>query len=235
MPSTSFLSTTIPYVNAKPHLGHALEYVQSDAFVRYLRQHGWDTFFLTGSDENSLKNVLAAENAGVSTRELVDTNVANFTGLIEALEVGNSYFIRTSVDPDHLAGATEIWRRMQKAGDIYSKAYEGLYCVGCEQFYSEGELVDGLCPDHLVRPETVVETNYFFRLSGYQDRILQAIESGELKITPASRANEVLSFVRSGLEDISISRSRTRARGWGIDVPSDPEQVMYVWLDALTN
>ncbi|MEQ4305285.1 methionine--tRNA ligase [Plantactinospora sp. B6F1] len=235
MPSAVFLSTTIPYVNAKPHLGHALEYVQSDAYVRYLRQHGRDTFFLTGSDENSLKNVLAAEQAGVSPRQLVDDNVQNFTRLIDALEVDNSYFIRTSVDPDHIAGATEIWRRMEAAGDIYSMAYEGLYCVGCEQFYSESELVDGLCPEHLTRPETVEETNYFFRLSRYQDRILQALESGELKITPASRANEVTSFVRSGLADISISRSRSRARGWGIDVPADPDQVMYVWIDALTN
>lgn len=235
MPSTSFLSTTIPYVNAYPHLGHALEYVQSDAYVRHMRRSGVDTFFVSGSDENSLKNVLAAERLGITTRELVDTNVQRFTHLLELLDVDLSYFIRTSVDPDHIDGATEFWRRMESAGDIYAKEYEGLYCVGCEQFYAESELVDGLCPEHHTRPELVREQNYFFRLSRYQDRILAAIENGELSIVPASRANEVISFVRSGLADISISRSRRRARDWGITVPGDPEQVMYVWIDALTN
>lgn len=235
MTGKSFISTTIPYVNAQPHLGHALEYVQSDAFARHLRRCGSDTFFLSGSDENSLKNVLAAEKLGMGPQELVDANVQKFTGLMDALGVELSHFIRTSVDHDHLEGATEMWRRMESAGDIYAREYEGLYCVGCEQFYAESELVDGVCPEHLTRPETVRELNYFFRLSRYQDRIVEVIEKGDLSIVPGSRSNEVLSFVRSGLADISISRSRSRARGWGIPVPGDPDQVMYVWIDALTN
>jgi methionyl-tRNA synthetase len=235
MPSASFVSTTIPYVNSQPHLGHALEFVQSDAFVRHMRQSGEDVFFLSGSDENSLKNVLAAERLGVGTQALVDENVRKFADLIDALDINLSYFIRTSTDQDHLDGATEIWRRIDQSGDIYKKEYEGLYCVGCEQFYVESELVDWLCPEHLTRPELVREQNHFFRLSRYQDRLLQLIDKGEFRVIPESRANEVTSFVRSGLTDFSISRSRARARDWGIPVPGDPDQVMYVWVDALTN
>jgi methionyl-tRNA synthetase len=234
MSATAFISTTIPYVNARPHLGHALEYVQADAFARHAMFQK-NVFFLSGSDENSLKNVLAAEREGVSTRELVDRNVQYFEQLIEAMSIGTSDFIRTSVSPDHIAGATEIWRRMNASGDIYTKDYEGLYCVGCEQFYSPAELVDGKCPEHLTVPELISEHNHFFRLSRYGDRLLEELESGRLKVYPESRLNEVTSFIRSGLEDISISRSVERARGWGIPVPDSEGQVMYVWIDALTN
>ncbi|MBF9132206.1 methionine--tRNA ligase [Plantactinospora sp. S1510] len=235
MTDSAFISTTIPYVNAHPHLGHALEYVQTDAFSRHMAANGTDVFFLTGSDENSLKNVLAAEREGISTRDLVDRNVIYFEEMIDALGISPSHFIRTSVDKDHLDGARLIWERMAAQGDIYAKEYEGLYCVGCEQFYSPGELVGGKCPEHLVAPELVRENNYFFRLSRYQEPLLAALESGALRVVPPTRLNEVVSFVRGGLEDISISRSNARARGWGIPVPGDPDQVMYVWIDALTN
>ncbi|MFJ4851614.1 MULTISPECIES: methionine--tRNA ligase [unclassified Streptomyces] len=234
MSATAFISTTIPYVNARPHLGHALEYVQADAFARHAMSRK-DVFFLSGSDENSLKNVLAAEREGVSTRQLVDRNVQYFEKLLGAMSIGVSDFIRTSVSPEHLTGATEIWRRMNERGDIYTQDYEGLYCVGCEQFYTPDELPDGKCPEHLVEPELVTEHNHFFRLSRYGDQLLEELSSGRLKIYPESRLNEVTGFIRSGLEDISISRSVERARGWGIPVPGDETQVMYVWIDALTN
>lgn len=234
MSATAFISTTIPYVNARPHLGHALEYVQADAFARHAMSRR-DVFFLSGSDENSLKNVLAAEREGIPTRELVDRNVQFFEKLLSAMNIGVKDFIRTSVSTKHVAGATEVWRRMNERGDIYTQDYEGLYCVGCEQFYTPGELLDGKCPEHLVEPELVTERNHFFRLSRYGDRLLEELSSGRLKIHPESRLNEVTGFIRSGLEDISISRSVERARGWGIPVPGDDSQVMYVWIDALTN
>lgn len=235
MHQTAFISTTIPYVNARPHLGHAFEFVQADAYARYLVAMGMDVYFLSGSDENSLKNVLAAEKEGLTTRELVDRNVVHFEELAAELQLSLSRFIRTSVDHEHIEGATEIWRRIEANGDTYTKEYEGLYCVGCEQFYSPAELVDGKCAEHLVAPELVRESNHFFRLSKYAAQLLEAIETGALRIVPETRRNEVVSFVRAGLADISISRSTERARGWGISVPGDPSQVMYVWIDALTN
>ncbi|MFC4107951.1 methionine--tRNA ligase [Micromonospora zhanjiangensis] len=235
MPATAFVSTTIPYVNARPHLGHAFEYVQADSIARHLGMVGRDVYFLTGSDENSLKNVLAAEKAGVTTQALVDRNVSYFEDLLASLGVVTTSFIRTSVDPHHLDGAAEIWRRLDANGDIYAKDYTGLYCVGCEQFYEPSDLVDGKCPEHLVEPEPVSERNYFFRLSRYADQLAEVLESGRLRVHPQTRLNETLSFIRSGLADISISRSATRAHGWGIPVPGDPDQVMYVWIDALTN
>ncbi|MDT0266822.1 methionine--tRNA ligase [Streptomyces sp. DSM 44915] len=235
MNQAAFISTTIPYVNANPHLGHALEYVQTDTFARHMSSMGTDTYLLSGSDENSLKNVLVAEREGVPVQELVDRNVVFFEELAAELGTDLTRFIRTSVDADHLRGAAAIWRRMVDRGDIYTKDYEGLYCVGCEQFYAPDELADGKCPDHLTEPERVSEHNYFFRLSRYQDQLLEALEKGTIRIVPETRRNEVTSFVRSGLEDISVSRSTARARGWGIPVPDDPSQVMYVWIDALTN
>jgi methionyl-tRNA synthetase len=235
MSAASFISTTIPYVNARPHVGHALEYVQMDAFARQLAARGDDVYALTGSDENSLKNVLAAEREGLPVQELVDRNVAYFERMVGELNMDVRRFIRTSVDRDHIDGATRIWQLMDERGDIYSKDYSGLYCVGCEQFYTEAELIDGRCPEHHTVPDHVTERNYFFRLSRYGDQLLEAIESGRLRVVPESRQNEVTSFIRGGLEDISISRSTQRARGWGIPVPGDPSQVMYVWIDALTN
>jgi methionyl-tRNA synthetase len=230
-----YVTTAIPYVNAQPHVGHALEFVLTDTLARYHRLIGEDVWFLTGSDENSLKNVQAAEQLGIPTRELVEANAAKFEGLRGPLDLSFDDFIRTSSDSRHIAGVTRLWEACAANGDIYTKPYRGLYCVGCEQFYTEDELVDGLCPEHHTRPEVVEEENYFFRLSKYQDTLLQLVETDALRIAPATRRNEVLSFIRMGLEDFSVSRSRKRAHGWGVPVPGDPEQVMYVWYDALGN
>jgi methionyl-tRNA synthetase len=234
-PGTVFISNTIPYVNARPHLGHAFEFVQTDAYARFLRGIGSDVFSLSGSDENSLKNVLAAEQEGIPTRQLVDRNVEYFTALRPLLELSYDGFIRTSADDLHLRGATRFWKALADNGDLYKKTYGGLYCVGCEQFYLESELVEDRCPEHGTVPEFIEEENYFFRLSRYQGPLLALLEGENIDIVPSTRRNEVLSFVRGGLEDISISRSAQRARGWGIPVPDDPSQVMYVWMDALTN
>lgn len=233
--SRYFITTAIPYVNARPHIGHALEFVLTDALARYHRLKGEDVWFLTGSDENSLKNVQSAEQEGLSTEALVERNAAQFYALRDTLNLSFDDFIRTSVEPRHLAGVRKLWEACRQNGDIYKRPYRGLYCVGCEQFYSEDELVDGLCPEHHTRPEIIEEENYFFRLSRYAGRLIECIEADRLWIVPQTRKNEVLSFIRAGLLDFSISRSRARAHGWGVPVPGDPDQVMYVWFDALGN
>lgn len=228
-----YITTAIPYVNASPHIGFALELVQTDAVARYYRQQGVDTYFLTGTDDNSLKNVQAAEKEGVSTEELVERNSQRFIELTEVLNASNDDFIKTASE-DHFAGAQKLWSSCREE-DIYKKKYKGLYCVGCEQFYTEKELVDGKCPEHKTVPDEVEEENYFFKLTNYQEKLEKLIESDELKIIPQSRKNEVLSFVKQGLEDFSISRSQARAKNWGVPVPGDSSQVMYVWFDALAN
>jgi methionyl-tRNA synthetase len=230
-----YVTTAIPYVNARPHIGFALEAVLTDALARYHRLRGEDVRFLTGTDDNSLKNVRAAEREGVPTGEFVARNAEHFQALHEQLNLSFDDFIRTSVDPRHLEGVAKLWEACDANGDIYTRPYRGLYCVGCEQFYTEDELIDGLCPEHLTRPEVVEEENYFFRLSRYGEQLAELIESDQLRVIPNTRKNEVLSFIRSGLQDFSVSRSQVRARGWGIPVPGDPDQVMYVWFDALGN
>jgi methionyl-tRNA synthetase len=228
-----YTTTAIPYVNAKPHIGFALELVQTDVLARSHHQRGEDVYFLTGADENSLKNVQAAEKAGLPVREFVDQNTQQFVDLAKTLNISNTSFVRT-VDSQHHAGAQKLWLACQQE-DIYKKTYRGLYCVGCEQFYTESELVDGKCPDHLTVPEIVEEENYFFKLSNYQKQLEELIASDTYKIVPESRKNEMLSFIRMGLQDFSISRSQARARNWGVPVPGDESQVMYVWFDALSN
>lgn len=230
-----YVTTAIPYVNARPHVGFALEAVLTDALARYHRLAGRDVRFLTGTDENSLKNVQAAEREGIPTQALVDRNARAFRDLGPQLDLSFDDFIRTSVDDRHIAGVRKLWSACDAAGDIYLQSYEGLYCVGCELFYGEEELADGLCPEHRTPPEMVVEDNYFFRLSKYEQPLLELIESDRLHIVPETRKNEVLSFIRGGLKDFSISRSRRRAHDWGVPVPGDPEHVMYVWFDALGN
>ena len=230
-----YLSTTIPYVNARPHLGHALELVQADVLARHARQRGAEVWFQTGTDDNSLKNVLAAEAAGVSTAAFVDRNAAAFAALRGPLDLSFDDFIQTGSDPRHRPAAERIWRACAARGDLYSRQYEGLYCVGCEQFYRPAELNSGRCPEHGTEPEAVSEQNWFFRLSRYAGPLHELISSGQLRVEPAARRNEVLAFIAAGLEDFSISRSTQRAHGWGIPVPGDPGQVMYVWWDALCN
>lgn len=228
-----YLTTAIPFVNAAPHIGFALELVQADAVARWNRANRRDVFFLTGADENSLKNVRAAEAEKISTLKLVERNTQKFLKLTKALNISHDAFVRTSL-PGHFAGVQALWQACRKE-DIYRKSYQGLYCVGCETFYLSKDLVQGTCPEHRTVPELVNEENYFFRLSNYQARLAELIESGELEILPASRHNEVLSFVKMGLEDFSISRSKARAKNWGVPVPGDPDQMMYVWFDALSN
>ena len=233
--NTHYITSALPYVNGPPHLGHALELVLTDALARWHRSAGRDVRYVTGSDENSLKNVQAAERAGVSVRELVDRNAAEFPRLAVALGVHIDDFVRTSVDPRHRATTEKLWKACVDRGDVYKKKYRGLYCVGCEQFYAESELEAGCCPEHGTPPEVVEEENWFFRLSRYQEPLRELIARDALRVTPVERKNEVLRFVERGLEDFSISRSRERARGWGIAVPNDPSQVVYVWFDALGN
>jgi len=227
-----YLSTALPYVNYSPHAGWALEIIQADVIARYHRSLGEDVFFLTGTDENSLKNVQAAREEGIPVKKLVDRNAKKFFELKKALNLSFDDFIRTT-ERRHIKGAQKLWKACQK--DIYKKKYRGLYCVGCEEFYKESELENGLCPEHKTRPELIEEENYFFRLSNYQDRLKKIIQNDEIKIIPQSRKNEVINFLISGLEDICISRSTERAKGWGIDVPGDLTQKIWVWFDALSN
>ena len=226
--TTTYLTTTIPYVNAAPHLGFALEAVQADALARLRRRRGEDVRLLTGTDDNSLKNVLAAEAAGQDVQAFVDANAAKFEKLRTPLNLSYDDFIRTSTDPRHKRGVEALWRACRH--DFYRARYEGLYCVGCEHY-----VTDGACPEHPEPPQRLAEDNWFFRLSKYQGQLHDAIASGVLNIEPEARRNEALAFVAGGLRDLSISRSRSRARGWGIPVPDDPDQVIYVWWDALGN
>jgi methionyl-tRNA synthetase len=234
-PAPYFISTSIPYVNGRPHIGHAMEYVITDALARGHRFWGADVWFQTGTDDNSLKNVQAAEREGLPVAALVDRNAAIFRELADRLAISYDGFIRTSADPGHVAGVHKLWEACVAQGDIYRGTYRGLYCVGCEQFYTEAELDGGLCPEHRTPPEVIEEENYFFRLSRYAEPLARLIESDRLRVWPVGRKNEVLSFIRGGLADLSISRSQARARGWGIPVPGDPDQVIYVWYDALAN
>lgn len=234
-PPFAFVSTAIPYVNAEPHLGYALEAVIADSIARFRRTTGWRVHHQAGTDDNSLKNARAAAALGLTTPEFVARNAARFADLREQLCLTWDAFVSTSESPLHRQRVNEIWQRCFERGDIYQARYAGLYCVGCEQFYIDSELADGCCPEHGAVVERIEETNYFFRLSRYQARLTRLIESGALAVRPETKKNEVLAFVRAGLSDFSISRSRERARGWGLPVPGDPTQVIYVWFDALIN
>jgi methionyl-tRNA synthetase len=227
-----YITTAIDYVNASPHLGHALEKIQTDVIARYFRILGKEVLFLTGTDENSLKNVRAAENEGITPQELVAKNAKKFYQLKGALNLSFDDFIRTT-EARHIKGAQKLWLACKK--DIYKKTYRGLYCIGCEEYYREEELVNGLCPEHKTKPELVEEENYFFRLSNYQNQLIKIVEKDKIKIIPETRKNEILVFLHRGLEDICISRSAERAKGWGINVPGDPSQYLWVWFDALSN
>lgn len=229
-----YLTTPIFYPNAKLHLGHAYTTTVSDILVRYHKLKGEETYFLTGSDENTQKVVLAARKEGQDPSVFLDNIVENFKSLLVRLSISYNQFIRTSDTNVHWPGAQELWRRLDATGDIYKKEYEGLYCVGHEAFITEKDLVEGKCPDHGLAPEFIKEKNYFFKLSKYTSAIKEKIESGQLQIIPSSRKNEILSLLSEGLEDISFSRPKKEG-SVGIPVPSDTSQVMYVWCDALSN
>ena len=232
--TTTYVTVAIPYVNAAPHLGYAYELVLADIHARARRAAGDRVRFLGGTDDYSLKNVVAAEAAGVPTRAYVDGNAARFEALAGPLELTFDDFVRTSADPRHRPAVERLWRACLASGDLYRRPYEGDYCVGCERFYGPGELARGRCPEHGTPTERVAEENWFFRLSRYQAHIEDLIASDRLAVRPEPFRREVLAFVRRGLDDISVSRSVARARGWGIGVPGDPSQVVYVWFDALT-
>lgn len=235
MTSPYYITTAIPYVNAAPHVGFALELIQSDVLARHQRSRGRDVRFLTGTDDNSLKNVRAAAELGVPVEELVAANADAFARLRPALSLSYDDFIRTGSDPRHRPGVERLWAACAEAGDFYKAAYTGLYCVGCESYVRPTDLIDGRCREHRRPPETVSEENYFFRLGRYRDALRERIESGALAIEPERHRNEVLQLIAGGLEDFSVSRSRERAGGWGIPVPGDPDHVIYVWFDALAN
>lgn len=230
--SNKYITTTLPYVNADPHIGFALEVIQADVFARYARLMGDEVFFSTGTDEHGQKIAQKADEKGELRQAYVDHYANEFLKLKQALGLSFDNFIRTT-DEKHMRAAQEIWKRCDVRGDIYKKKYTGLYCVGCEAFKTENDLVDGKCPDHRKAPEQVEEENYFFALSKYQT-YLENYLSQEGVIVPEWRRHEALNFVKQGLEDFSISRERARL-DWGIPVPNDDEQVMYVWFDALTN
>lgn len=229
-----FITNAIPYVNAEPHIGHALEFVQSDVIRRYHQVLGDETLLLCGGDENAIKNVQAAEEAGVSVQSFVNKNTELFYQLSKKLNVQFDVWQKGS-DAKHHLSSQKLWELCAKNGDIYKKKYTQLYCVGCELFYERSELNEkGECEEHPGKPlEEVSEENYFFKLSRYQDQVQKLIESGTLTIIPETRKNEALTFVGQGLSDISISRSNRRAKNWGVAVPDDPTQRIYVWFDAL--
>ncbi len=234
MKKSLYLTTTLPYVNADPHIGFALEIVHADIYARYRTRMGDDVFFNTGSDEHGLKIWQKARDTGKEVQAYVDEYAAKFQSLKGALGLSdNLHFIRTT-DDKHVVAAQEIWRRCLLQGDIYKKKYKGLYCVGDEMFLKESDIVDGKCPNHPnMDPIEIEEENYFFRLSAYQEK-LTAYLSQDGVILPEWRRQEALQFVLRGLEDFSISREKKRLP-WGISVPDDDTQVIYVWFDALTN
>ena len=233
MKSKLYVTTSIPYVNAEPHIGFALELVQADVIARYGRLIGRTVRFQTGTDENAFKNVLAAEQQGLATQELVDRNAGRFRALIEALCISADDFIRTT-EHRHRLGVHAFWNTLRPE-DVVQRDYLGLYCTGCEDFYLERDLENGKCPDHGIPPVEVSEKNYFFGLPRYADWLLDILEHRRLDIVPASRRNEVLSFVRRGLTEFSISRASERSKGWGTLVPGDDSHIIYVWVDALIN
>ena len=228
-----YITTAIPYANAPPHIGHMFEFIMTDVIARHRMLNGSNVWVTTGSDENSLKNVRAAEALHIPVGELCRRNADLFVALAKKVELSDFSFVRSSVRETHWKGPQKIWELCEKAGDIYRKKYSGMYCVACEQFYTESELENALCPVHKTKPEHVEEENYFFRLSKYQKRIEEMFNNDEIAVFPESKKNEMIGFVRQGLEDFSISRSERRTKGWGVPVPGDGSQYMYVWFDAL--
>lgn len=230
-PSHAFVSTALPYVNAAPHLGFALELTQADVLARARRLAGQHVRFVSGTDEHSLKNVLAAERLGVAPATFVAEHAARFRTLADALDVSLDAFVRTSAAPTHRSLVQRAFSRLKARGDLYKQRYRGLFCGGCEQFFEPGELLDDHCPEHDQPLASVEEENWFFRLSRYSERLIDALT--DLTVVPESARRESLTFVRAGLRDLSVSRDAARARGFGVPVPDDPSQVVYVWFDAL--
>jgi methionyl-tRNA synthetase len=228
-----YVTTPIYYVNARPHLGHAYTTLVADVVNRFHRVCGQETYFLTGTDEHGDKVVRAAKEEGLSPLTYVNQISELFRNLWPKLDIAYNYFIRTT-DPVHVKVVREVLQKIYDAGDIYFSEYEGAYCFGCERFYTERELVGGRCPDHKTIPEIIKESNYFFRMSRYQDWLVDYINTHPDFIAPVRYRNEVLAFLREPLEDLCISRPKSRLQ-WGITLPFDDQFVTYVWFDALLN
>ncbi|HVA11368.1 MAG TPA: methionine--tRNA ligase [Candidatus Dormibacteraeota bacterium] len=231
--SKYFVTTSIPYVNADPHIGFAMELLYADVLARHARGRGDDVIFSTGTDEHGGKVAEKALEQGLDPKAYADQISQRFSELSKLLNISNNRFIRTT-DPDHEGQAQLIWKALAK--DIYKGSYTGWYCTGDEAFFSESEVKanNGICPAHNRPYERIEEDNYFFKLSGYTEAIKQAIKSNSYDIIPSTRRNEILSLLSGGLDDISISRPKEKI-GWGIPVPDDDKQVMYVWFEALMN
>jgi len=233
MKNKFYITTAIAYTNAEPHIGFALELLQADVLARYHRLIGDETYFLTGTDEHGSKIAQAAEKHGKDTQVFVDEIAETFIDLTKKLNISNDDFIRTSDQKRHWPAAQKIWQKLAERGDLYKKDYEGLYCVGCESLKKKSDLDNGLCPIHKTEPQVVKEENWFFRLSKYTAIIKEKIQNDELKIVPDSRKNEIINLLDDA-EDVSFSRPTSTLK-WGIPVPGDDTQTMYVWTDALTN
>ncbi len=229
-----YITTAIDYASDVPHFGHALEKTQADVIARYQRFLGKEVYFLSGADEHGIKILKMAEARGKNIKDFVDENVEMYKKLAVALGISIDDFIRTTDKKRHWPGAQTLWKKLDDAGDIYKAKYKGYYCIGCEAYITEKELVGGKCPIHDKEPELIEEENYFFKISKYAQEIENKIKSGELKIIPVSRKNEALAMLGAELEDMSFSRSAEKIN-WGVPVPNDPSQIMYVWCDALAN
>ncbi len=226
-----YITTAIDYVNNHPHLGTAYEKIAADAIARYKRMAGFDTHFLMGNDEHSINVERAAREKGLEPKEYCDQMADAFQAVWKRLDVSYDDFIRTT-EPRHVRGVQALFQAMVDAGDVYKGKYEGYYCVGCERFLPEKDLVDGMCPNHKTEPQWLSEENYFFRLSTYAPRLLAHYRENAEFIVPETRRNEIVNVVESGLEDISVSRASV---SWGIPLPNDPAHTIYVWIDALIN
>ena len=229
-----YITTTLPYVNAQPHVGFAMEIIRADALARYERSTGKEVFFNTGTDEHGAKIHEAAAKEGIDTQAYTDRYAAKFRELKDLLNLSVDNFIRTT-DPHHVVAAQEFWKRCAEAGDIYKKLYRVKYCIGCELEKTDSELVDGRCPLHPNRElELREEENYFFKFSHYTKPLLEFYAAHPDFVIPDFRFNEMKAFVERGLEDFSISRLKSKMP-WGVPVPGDEDHVMYVWFDALVN
>lgn len=233
MPKSFYITTPIYYVNASPHIGHAYTTIVADVLARYHRMIGDKTFFVTGTDEHGDKIAEAAQKVGVTPQEYADKISAQFRSLCPELSISNDYFIRTT-DANHIETVRYILQKVYDAGDIYFGSYGGYYCFGCERFLTEKEIVDGKCPEHGREPQYIEEKNYFFKMSKYQDWLIDHIKNNPDFIRPERYRNEALAFLRDPLEDLCISRPKTRLE-WGITLPFDEKYVTYVWFDALIN
>lgn len=229
-----YITTSLPYTNAPPHIGFALEAVQADVLARYHRLLEEDVFFLTGTDEHGQKVVRAAEGAGKTQKEFTDRISKEFQNLKGVLNLSNNDFIRTTDKKRHWPNVERVWNKLAENGDIEKRKYRGLYCVGCEAFVTKKDLVGGKCPNHGKEPELIEEENYFFKLSKYADKVKKEIEEDKIRIIPETRKNEIISFINQGIEDVSCSRSKENLK-WGIPVPGDDSQIIYIWFEALIN